>query len=612
MKHEYLSMCSITARITIAGLLASGAAGYALAASDKPYEVSERMASLRADPLFSVDANRSEIVDRLASQWETDVSAAQRDSFKQKLAGLRADRLLAVSLVGSFDGVLKILYGQEVSDKALATLSMTRGIDDQKALGDPNKDLAYTPLTPCRLFDTRAGQSSALGQLGGAFTPNTSRTVTPAGGCAIPSAGLNSLFVSMTTLNNTPNSGGYVTLLSPTAALNTTTDIFNLGSQWSAANTIVSTGAAGQFVTYVSTANAHVVVDVLGYFAAPTTGNGLRVIQAGTNAPIVINGSSTNTVGNTGGTQLGVTMSGGANNRGGSPTGEYGRYSTIGGGSSNRTGKDDNSDGDYATIGGGYFNYAAGSYSTIPGGAGNITLGVASFAAGQLATAAHDGSFVWGDVSTTGTPITSTAPNQFVIRAVGGVQLSPATNLNFGSTVRQMINLWGAAGEYGIGVQSAVQYARTASTGRFCWFKGGVHADGNGACTPGSGGTTLMDLTSSGLVVNGIVASASDRNLKENFSAVNGKTVLAKVVSLPLTAWNYKADDRKTRHVGPMAQDFKRAFGVGSDDKFITTVDASGVALAAIQGLNQKLVAKDAAIAALQRELAAIKKKLGM
>ena len=68
-----------------------------------------------------------------------------------------------------------------------------------------------------------------------------------------------------------------------------------------------------------------------------------------------------------------------------------------------------------------------------------------------------------------------------------------------------------------------------------------------------------------------------------------------------------KAQSPSVRHVGPMAQDFHAAFGLGGDDKHINTVDADGVALAAIQGLNQKvekeLKQKDAKIAALEREL---------
>jgi trimeric autotransporter adhesin len=82
----------------------------------------------------------------------------------------------------------------------------------------------------------------------------------------------------------------------------------------------------------------------------------------------------------------------------------------------------------------------------------------------------------------------------------------------------------------------------------------------------------------------------SDRNAKENLRPVNGRVVLEKVSALPLATWNYKTQNTAVRHIGPMAQDFAAAFGVGENDKTITTVDADGVALAAIQGLNQKLV----------------------
>ena len=62
------------------------------------------------------------------------------------------------------------------------------------------------------------------------------------------------------------------------------------------------------------------------------------------------------------------------------------------------------------------------------------------------------------------------------------------------------------------------------------------------------------------------------------------------------------------RHLGPMAQDFHSAFGLdGKDDKHISVVDEGGVALAAIQGLNEKLkekdAQKDAEIKALEKRL---------
>jgi hypothetical protein len=95
----------------------------------------------------------------------------------------------------------------------------------------------------------------------------------------------------------------------------------------------------------------------------------------------------------------------------------------------------------------------------------------------------------------------------------------------------------------------------------------------------------------------------SDRNAKENFAAVDAESVLDKVAALPLSTWNYKEQDRSIRHLGPMAQDFKAAFGVGETDIGITTVDADGVALAAIQGLNQKLEQKQAEITELKQRL---------
>jgi hypothetical protein len=83
--------------------------------------------------------------------------------------------------------------------------------------------------------------------------------------------------------------------------------------------------------------------------------------------------------------------------------------------------------------------------------------------------------------------------------------------------------------------------------------------------------------------------------------------VLSRVAALPLAVWNYKSQDATIRHLGPMAQDFHAAFGLGESDTGITGVDADGVALAAIQGLNQKLEETRAENADLKRELAELK-----
>ena len=108
-----------------------------------------------------------------------------------------------------------------------------------------------------------------------------------------------------------------------------------------------------------------------------------------------------------------------------------------------------------------------------------------------------------------------------------------------------------------------------------------------------------------------VVTATSDRAQKVDFSPVDVRDVLAKVAALPITSWEY-GTTRGVRHLGPMGQDFRAAFGLGFDETSIATVDADGVALAAIQGLNAKVEAqaamlakRDARIDAQQREIEA-------
>ncbi len=190
--------------------------------------------------------------------------------------------------------------------------------------------------------------------------------------------------------------------------------------------------------------------------------------------------------------------------------------------------------------------------------------------------------------------------------------VSVTGNQSFGSQSRQMLNLFGTS--YGIGVQSSSLYFRcdnAAGTDGFIWYKGGVHH--SGYAQPGAGGVELMHLVAGGLYVNGAIVLTSDRHAKENFKPVSPREVLEKVAALPLTEWNYKTD-ASMRHIGPMAQDFYAAFNVGPDDKHIATVDADGVALAAIQGLNQKLEAgsqkSEDRIQKLETENAELKQRL--
>ena len=112
----------------------------------------------------------------------------------------------------------------------------------------------------------------------------------------------------------------------------------------------------------------------------------------------------------------------------------------------------------------------------------------------------------------------------------------------------------------------------------------------NGTFSFNNGGQSVMALLPTGnLRIAGVLTEQSDRNSKENIEKVNAGDVLAKVIDLPVSKWNYIDDESDSSHVGPMAQDFHEAFGLGDDDKSIATLDTSGVALAAIQGLNEKM-----------------------
>ena len=102
----------------------------------------------------------------------------------------------------------------------------------------------------------------------------------------------------------------------------------------------------------------------------------------------------------------------------------------------------------------------------------------------------------------------------------------------------------------------------------------------------------------------------SDRNIKTDFAPVSSESILASLAALPISSWRYTNEVAGVRHVGPMAQDFKAAFGLGNSDKIIGFVDVEGVSLAAIQALNRKLDEKDAAIQKLEQENAALEKRL--
>jgi hypothetical protein len=206
-------------------------------------------------------------------------------------------------------------------------------------------------------------------------------------------------------------------------------------------------------------------------------------------------------------------------------------------------------------------------YTVRAGGQGSVALGYRTTANNDYSVAigyrasnnTHTGTMAMGDESTTDS-VRNQADNEFRIRYNGGIRLRVSTAAN-----------------------------------------------GN---TPGAGGNVGCDLT----VAVPSWTCASSRTLKENYLAVDGEDVLARVRALPITTWNMIGGDRSVRHLGPVAEDFYHAFGLGLGETTIGLGDIDGVNLAGVKALEarttdlrRELDARTAEVAELRGELAELR-----
>jgi hypothetical protein len=129
---------------------------------------------------------------------------------------------------------------------------------------------------------------------------------------------------------------------------------------------------------------------------------------------------------------------------------------------------------------------------------------------------------------------------------------------------------------------------------------------------PGSGQAEVFfssagDIEAHG-TITGSVGSPSSREFKHSLTTLDYEQVLEKVEALPLFAWTYKPQisSDQTRHFGPVAEDFYSSFGLGADNRIAPT-DSSGIALAAIKALNQKVVDLEAERGDLQESLSELR-----
>lgn len=159
---------------------------------------------------------------------------------------------------------------------------------------------------------------------------------------------------------------------------------------------------------------------------------------------------------------------------------------------------------------------------------GNYTYahGESSVAMGYHAQALHDGSFIFNDKIDDFAYVGTTAPNQFMVKAVGGTIFYTSADLSTGVEL-----------------------------------------------LPGAGAWSIL----------------SDRNRKENIQSLDAQDYLNRVADLEVYSWSYKSQDSSITHIGPMAQDFYAAFGLGTDSTTINSGDFDGVNMLLIKALDEKI-----------------------
>lgn len=397
----------------------------------------------------------------------------------------------------------------------------------------------------------------------------------------------------------------------------------NGGNSFNNADAVMGTNDLGSLTVRSSGSQMNVLLGA---------SSGLRMSLPNLAAPNDKNINATNGTGSSvSGTIYGATIGGGVNNVvGDGNVGGIG--STIGGGVSNKTsetgatvsggyqntasgyvasvsgGQKNIATGSYATVSGGYLNRAGGGTSTVAGGYFNTASGdSATVAGGQINTASGHNATVAGGRTNTA--------SGFAATVAGGQSNAASGDFSFAAGVQAKSTATGQftwADSNNIEFNTAALFPTTSRANTFnIRATGGLYAavaiDGNGVPTWG------CYLTSGG----GWVCS-SDRSIKANMKKLDGKDVLKRLLAMPVFQWQPKDGmNQHLKHFGPMAQDFYKAFGgLGGDDKAIGLQDADGVALAAIQGLNQKLIeqvkTKDGEIAKLQRKISAIEKRLGL
>ena len=254
----------------------------------------------------------------------------------------------------------------------------------------------------------------------------------------------------------------------------------------------------------------------------------------------------------------------------------------------------------------GFFSWAGGSNSTASGlyalafgdtnsaestssivfGSGNQVKGAAGFSAGAGNRVCDTYGVALGNNAKSGGPYINGKcdPETFNIRGLAAVAIgyNVTADQDHTTAMGKFASNNGFTGTFiwsdGSAQASADTFRNTANNEFAARATGGFRFRTN------LGGTTGCNLPAG----SGVFNCTSTRASKTNFEAVSGTDVLAKVRALPITTWNYISEGGKVRHLGPMAEDFYAAFGLGEGSKTIGIQDLASVSLAGVKALEER------------------------
>ena len=238
--------------------------------------------------------DRADLVATLLAKWAPHVQSTYgadpevwRERMANVLAHTDAHNLREALGRSTYESAMAALVGRGSSDPVSAVRGTRPSVPSDAGafaarLGDISADLTYTPLSPCRIIDTR-------GMAGGAIPGNSSRnfvalanSFTSQGGsatdCSTSGVVATAVVINVTAVS--PMGGGFATVF-PFATPPPLTSSVNYAAGSVVNNSVITKIPnplqAADFTIYTF-AQSHFVVDIVGYFA-PNVATALECME---------------------------------------------------------------------------------------------------------------------------------------------------------------------------------------------------------------------------------------------------------------------------------------------------------------------------------------------